>query len=378
MTEDITIMSRIKSMAYPHLQKMKYAKLISLFNNESRKPIVKNRILMLSTSKGKLGGNLLAIKNYLDNNAPDYDIRVITSPDMPEMQELAYELAVSEFVLVDDYEPMVYVLSFREGQHLVQVWHAMGAFKKFGYARETAEKNSLTHKNYTEAICSSEEIAPIYAKSFGISEDKVKPIGTPRTDVFFDSEYVEKAKERLYEKEPKLKGKKVVLFAPTFRGNNVNDGSYPEAFIDLDSLSEELGDEWAIILKLHPFIKNKPKYTKDSIFDFSGEREINDILFITDVLVTDYSSVIFENAVIGNAAVMYAPDLEEYTKGRGFYFDYSDYACGEIVRDKEALSKAILNADKNDVRMKEFKNRFVSLCDGNSSKRFVDTILEDR
>lgn len=84
----------------------------------------------------------------------------------------------------------------------------MGAFKRFGYGRETAEKNSLTHKNYTRAIVSSPEIVDIYAQAFGISNDKVIPVGTPRTDVFFDSDYVSSVKERLYKKQPLLKGKK--------------------------------------------------------------------------------------------------------------------------------------------------------------------------
>ena len=356
---------------------MRYASLIKKYNAAEKMPLNENGILMLSTSKGKLGGNLLAIKNYIEKNELDYDITVITSLNMPDENELAAALATTKYILVDDYEPMVYVLTLREGQHLVQVWHAMGAFKKFGYARETAEKNSLTHKNYTEAVCSSAEIASLYAESFGISENNVKPVGTPRTDLFFDSDYVEAAKARLYEKEPLLKGKKIALFAPTFRGNNVNDGCYPENFIDLDALARELGDGWAVILKLHPFIKNRLGYTEKNVFDFSDEREINDILFITDVLITDYSSVIFENAVIGNAAVLFAPDVEEYTKGRGFYFGFEEYACGDIVKDKNDLATAVLKADKNDVRMKEFKERFVSLCDGNSSQRFINTVLED-
>ncbi len=363
-------------MAYPHLQKMRYAPLIRKFNKAKSLPMKDNKILMLSSSKGELGGNLLAIKNYIEKNSLPFEITVAAGESMPDEDTLSKELATAKYILVDDYEPMVYPLTLREGQHLIQVWHAMGAFKRFGYARESAEKNSLTHKNYTEAICSSKEIAGVYAESFGISEDKVKPVGTPRTDLFFDSGYVESAKRRIYEKAPELKGKKVALFAPTFRGNNVNYGYYPEEFIDLERLSAELGDEWAVVLKLHPFIKNKLN-TSERITDLSSEREINDLLFITDVLITDYSSVIFENAVIGNAAVIYAPDLESYINERGFYFGFESYLCGELVKDKNELSSAVLRADKDDIKMKEFKDRFVSLCDGNSSKRFVDTVLED-
>lgn len=371
-------MGKIKSALYPHLQKMRYKNLISAFEKGKKQPLKSNQILMLSTSKGKLGGNLAAVKNYIEQNALDYEILTVTSADQMPVEQLGKTMAESKFIFVDDFEPIVYVLTLRENQHLVQLWHAMGAFKKFGYCRGTAEPGSLTHKNYTEAIVSSPELCEIYAKSFGISVDKIKPVGTPRTDLFFDENYVRSAKQRLYEREPKLVGKKICLFAPTFRGQNVNDAYYPDEFIDLQKLSENLGSDWAVIVKLHPFVKGKLNIPDcPNVFDFGDEREINDILFITDVLVTDYSSVIFENAIIGNSAVLYAPDYEEYNLGRGFYFDYRDYSCGSIVTEQAALFDAIKSASNDNDDYRAFKKRFVSLCDGHSCERFVKNILEE-
>lgn len=372
-------MNKLISPLYPALQRARYAKFILYFNSAKKQPLKDNKILMFTTSRGKLGGNLLAIKNYIENNKLPFDVTVFTSVNMPDEKAVAAEMAVSRFILVDDFEPCVYVLKLRENQHLVQVWHAMGAFKKFGYSRKTADKHSLTHKNYTEAIVSSPEIADIYAEAFGIDISRIKPVGVPRTDALFDKKYIELTKERLYNRCSALKDKKICLFAPTFRGNNVNDGYYPEDFIDLAKLSMELGSEWAVIVKYHPFIKNPPVIpteVKSSVFDFSDEREINDVLFITDVLVTDYSSVIFENAILGNSSVLYAPDLSDYTGDRGFYFDYSAYSCGSVVKKQDELAQAIKCADKNSEKTEEFKRRFVSLCDGNSSKRFVDKILK--
>lgn len=373
-------MSKIKSALYPVLQRAKYADFISRFEKAKKQPMADNKILMYSTSKGRLGGNLLAIKNYIEKNGLDYDITVAAGNGIPPSDKLASLMAQSRFILVDDYEPLVYVLKLRENQHLVQVWHAMGAFKRFGYGRASAEKNSLTHKNYTEAIVSSPEIAPIYAEAFGIDESKIKPIGTPRTDVFFDRDYVSAAKERLFAEYPLLRGKRICFFAPTFRGANVHDAEYPESFFDCEKFANALGGDWAVIIKMHPFVKKTvqiPESVSSRVFDLSAEREINDILFITDVLVTDYSSVIFENAVIGNACVLYAPDLEQYTGGRGFYFDYADYSCGSVVQSFEELPSAVLQAKPGEAQQK-FRQRFVSLCDGNSSARFVETILESK
>ena len=372
-------MNKLKSMLYPVLQRARFAKFISLFNGAKKLPLEKDKILMFTTSRGKLGGNLIAIKNYIESNNLPYKIMAFTSVDMPDDKTVAREMATSKYILVDDFEPKVYVLKLREGQHLVQVWHAMGAFKKFGYSRKSAVKTSLTHKNYTEAIVSSPEIASVYAEAFGIGESKIKPVGVPRTDMLFDVDYKEKTVARLYEKEPKLKGKKVCLFAPTFRGSDVNDAYYPNEFLDIKRLAEELGDEWAVIIKYHPFIKNAPEIPRevaDSVFDFSDEREINDILFITDVLVTDYSSVIFESAILDDPFVLYAPDLADYEGERGLYFDYGEYSCGQVVERLSELAEAIRNAGSYYGKLKEFKKRFVSLCDGNSSKRFVEEIIK--
>ena len=372
-------MNKLISFLYPTLQRARFAKFITLFNRAKKLPLENDKILMFTTSRGKLGGNLIAIKNYIESNNLPYRITVFTSVDMPDENTVAREMATSKFILVDDFEPRVYVLKLRDDQHLVQVWHAMGAFKKFGYSRSSAEKNSLTHKNYTEAIVSSPEIAPVYAEAFGIDESRIKPVGVPRTDMLFDAEYKAETVERLYAREPKLRNKKICLFAPTFRGYSVNDGYYPTEFLDVKRLAEELGEDWAIILKYHPFIKNAPEIpdeVKGRVFDFGDEREINDILFITDVLVTDYSSVIFENAVLGNPSVLYAPDLADYTGERGFYYEYEAYSCGQVVTSESELAGAIENAGNNTEKLNDFRKRFVALCDGNSSERFIKEIIE--
>ncbi len=373
------MMSKIKSLLYPVLQRARYAGFAAKFEKAKKLPMNDKKILMYSSSKGKLGGNLLAIKNYIENNNLDYEIKAVTSVEPMPQNELAAEMAQSKFILVDDYEPLVYVLRLRQGQRLVQVWHAMGAFKRFGYGRKTAEKNSITHRNYTDAIVSSPQIVPVYAQAFGIDESRVKAIGSPRTDCFFDRAHISCAKERLYKKEPRLKGKKICLFAPTFRGENVHNAYYPAEFFNAEDFINALPENWALIIKMHPFIKEKLPVSdniKSRVFDFSDEREINDILFITDVLVTDYSSVIFENAVIGNPAVLYAPDLSEYDGGRGFYYDYADYSCGEVVSDFESLAPAVLRARRGNEKLEDFKKRFVSLCDGKACERFVYEILK--
>ena len=372
-------MSKIKEFLYPALQRLRHAGFQLEYRRACSLPMDKKRILMYSSSKGRLGGNLLAVKEYLEKNGAGFTVKAITAPDGVSKKQLAREMAQSGFILVDDYEPLVYVLRLRSGQRLVQVWHALGAFKRFGYGRASAVKSSITHKNYTDAIVSSADIVKIYAEAFGIDRSRVKAVGSPRTDRFFDPSAVSAARERLYGEYPGLRGKRICLFAPTFRGENVNDAHYPARFFDVGRFMDNMPDDWALIIKMHPFVKDSfavPAQYSHRVFDLSKEQEINDILFITDVLVTDYSSVIFENAVIGNPAVLYAPDLDEYGGARGFYYDYSDYACGDVVRDFSSLAQAVLNARRSDERLEAFKARFVSLCDGRSCERFVKEVLK--
>lgn len=367
---------KLLSPVYPLLQRLKFLKQIIEFNSVKEK-VNPKKILFYSSTRGELGGNLLCILNYIKENNPDFET-VVSSQAKPICEkELIFHLKTSAFILIDDFQPLVYVLKFSPEQKLIQLWHAMGAFKKFGYSRESAVKNSLTHKNYSLVTVSSEDVRNCYAEAFSIDKSKVLPLGVARTDMLFSESRKVEVQSRLYSKEPSLKGKKVLLFAPTFRGENVNNAYYPNEFMDIAALCELLGNDWAVIIKMHPFIKNSlkiPDEVKNRAFDFSDEREINDILFITDVLVTDYSSVIFESAVLNVPFVLYTPDLEEYTKSRGFYYDFSAYgACG-IAENLESLANAVKNV-KNSKGLEQFKERFVSSCDGASAKRFVEIIL---
>ena len=110
----------------------------------------------------------------------------------------------------------------------------------------------------------------------------------------------------------------------------------------------------------------------DFFLNMSEEREINDLLFITDVLITDYSSVIFEASLLDIQTVFFVPDYEEYIASRDFYYPYSDYTYGSVVNNDDELIEAILNSKNDEVKLAEFKNKFCSACDGHCSEKFVN------
>ncbi len=273
--------------------------------------IDENKVVIASNSRNTLSGNLLFIKNELEKENK-YKIIVITAEETSSFfKKVKFRLKIisqicnAKTIIIDDFFPLLYALKIRKGARFIQAWHAIGAFKKVGYSRpdqaEKAKNGSLTHKNYTDVIVSSENIVDCYAEAFGCNKNIIHPIGTPRTDLFFDKNYIEDTKKRLYEKYPILKDKRVIVFAPTFRGAGKNSAHYNQEFINLDKLYKELNDNEVFVIKYHPFIKNKLEIKdeyKDKIVDLTKEREINDLLLITDLLITDYSSVIFEYALI--------------------------------------------------------------------------------
>ncbi len=346
-----------------------------------------NEVLFLSDSRSELTGNFEFVYNEIKKRNK-YVVRSVLKEKMKirktrkEKLTLVYYLARSKYVFVDDFYPIIYAIRLSKKKELIQLWHAMGAFKTVGYARmgKPGGPNgySLSHRNYTGTIVSSESIRDNYALAFGIDKAKVHALGIPRTDIFFDKKYEKNIKNKLYKKYPMLKNKKVILFAPTFRGPSQNHAYYNFDWIDFKKLKEEFSKDYVCIVKLHPFVQNKPEYdlySDDFYLDLTCEREINDLLFITDILITDYSSVIFEYSFFKRPVIFYTPDYDEYVASRDFFYDFDKYNYGVKATDMNELVKCIKEAKVDKQKIDEFFEYFCSACDGKSTKRVVDYFL---
>lgn len=352
-----------------------------------KKPIVLNRISFMSCRRDTLGGNMLNVYDLIKDN-PDIDFQFLLYSDAnghykPQYIKRFLQLyATSRVVIVDDYFRLFNIVPKRKGVTLFQLWHACGAFKTFGFTRLGKEGGpqqvTVNHRMYDYAIVSSSKIAKHYAEGFGLSDEKVIAAGIPRTDVFTDENYAAGIRENLYSKYSALVNKKVILFAPTFRGNGQMSAYYPLDAIDIQKLYDDIGSEYAIIIKLHPFCKERyvidEKY-KDCIFDFSDEDELNDLLFITDLLITDYSSVVFEASLLDIPMLFYSFDLTEYVLSRDFYYEYEYFVPGKIVYNQSELTNSIINSDFECDKVDNFKNLFFDNLDGNSTQRVADKIL---
>ncbi|MFO9689543.1 CDP-glycerol glycerophosphotransferase family protein [Weissella confusa] len=384
---------KIKKKLKKYLNKFKKAYFRAAYYFFTMFPVKENAIAFLSDSRSDLSGNFEYIDSELRRRGvADTDIYYMlkrtntTRKTFSEFTKLAWLIATSKNVLLDDFYPLVYPLKIRQNVNLIQVWHAVGAFKTFGFSRVGLpggpKPTSKNHKNYTWAIVSSKNVAPFYAEGFGIDQNKVLPLGAPRTDMFFDETYKKNVVSRLENELPFIVGKKVILFAPTFRGNGQKTAYYNFDWIDFDSLYRHFYDKgYVFLFKIHPFVKENiqiPEEYADFFYDVSSYREINDLLLISDILVTDYSSVVFEYSLLRKKTLFFVPDLEEYTASRDFYVDYQEFVPGPIVRNTEQLVSEIAKADDFDSEsLNDFLDYYFDDLDGQASKRFVDALEND-
>ena len=351
-------------------------------------PINSKKIAFISDSNNRMSDNFKYVYDELKKTNKDLEYFILLKSSVgekktyKEMFLLAFNLATSKIILLDDYYPMIYPLKIRKEAELVQLWHAVGAFKKFGYSRVGKPGGPLStykdHKNYTKAIVSSEKVSKHYAEGFGIDIENVIATGVPRTDIFFNESLKKQQKDSFFKKYPYLENKKVILYTPTFRGNGQQSAYFPYEQIELGKIYESINEDCIFIVKMHPFVKEKiriPEKYSDVIFDFTNEDNVNDLLFISDVLITDYSSVCFEFALLNKPMIFYCFDLEEYTKMRDFYTPFSEFAPGPIVQDCDEL---LIQLDKlihvENLNQYEFASKYFDHFDGLSTSRVVQMI----
>ncbi len=235
---------------YQRLRKYQYVLLYNMYSRILKQE--KNQVVMLSDSRKELSGNLEYIDAELKANGYHvcyfFKNSLKEKKSLQEVKILCKLMARSKYILLDDFYPIIYPIKLRKGTKLIQVWHAMGAFKTVGFSRMGKpggpSEKSLTHRNYTDAITSSDAIRKNYAEAFWMDINNVHATGVPRTDIFFDQNYIANTKQRLYEKYPIMKEKKVVLFAPTFRGAGQNSAHYNFQWMDFQRIQNELPDDY--------------------------------------------------------------------------------------------------------------------------------------
>ncbi len=368
--------------------------LYALFFNLSRiLPVKKNRIAFVAPHNGGENDSLGTLRSYVEN-AGGFETVTISTRDLvidkSNIKKLvlsclkaagfftvkAKALATSKYVFLNDnFMPMA-SLKFSKKAVITQLWHAEGAFKKFGLSApltdDVRKREKKCSANLTYIVCSSKNVAPIYAEAFGVDESRILPLGAPRIDSLLCKRDVDGIRRVFDEKHPECAGKKLILYAPTFRDDPETDKNIVN-HIDMSAFRREFGDEYSLLIKLHPQI-HSGKAVEGAI-DVTQGHDINDLTLISDMLITDYSSVCMDFALLAKPCIFFAFDLEEYEKERSFYFEYESYVPGTVAKDFDAVIKAIKTSENNEEKLLRFKNFNFDYADCNNTKRIFKHII---
>lgn len=348
----------------------------------------KDTVLFLSEQNNTITSNLKAVSERMISRGLDSTYNMLYSARSPlennskkSWIQLMKKLAQSGTIFVDDHVPVLDWLKIDEDSTIVQLWHAGAGFKSSGYSRwgnDGCPAPQSCHRQYKYGIAGSKHIAPFFSEVWGINDEQVLPTGMPRMDEFLDPEYRRIKTEELYKEFPLCKGKKVILFAPTYRGRNKVTAYYPYELIDFERLYSLCGDEYVVLFKMHPWVNEdiviEEKY-QDKFKDVKTYPNINDLFYIVDLLITDYSSNIFEYSLMRKPMLFFAFDKIQYSFSRGFHRPYEESAPGKVCYTFAEVLDAIEKKDFEYEKVEEYIEHHFDYIDSNASDRVIDWIL---
>lgn len=360
---------------------------------------VKNQVLALSRQHDEPSTDVKMLMDEINREYPDVKtlmlykmvppglvgkIKYIFHMLGPEM----HALATSKVVVLEGYSITASILHHREDLKVVQLWHALGILKKFAFLAVGTEegrnpelaKAMHMHENYDWILASSEFCRPFYAEAFGYTEDHVKVIPLPRTDLLKNEEYNEAKSAEILAKYPSLgnSGKKNLLYAPTFRvDGDVSDKLY-ELIDQIDF------DKYNLIVKLHPIDKTEIK--SDNVL-ICEEFTTIELFSVADAMISDYSSIIFEAAAAYLPVYLYTYDLHDYISNRGFCIDFmEDVPLEKYLNAAELMGAMDSDFSANDDakheeyehQMQAFADKFIKPGENNTLElcRFIVSLID--
>ncbi len=336
-------------------------------------------------------GSLYEVKRECDRRGYDFSYNVITHRDYEVRPSnifrllrlftvKAYRMATSSYIFLNDnFMPMAYMDPAPETK-IIQLWHGLGSYKKFGGSSETdprvLEELKAANEHVDYIIAGSENIRSNYAEAFMVPESKIACIGCPQVDYYFRRHDLDHHRRKLDRRYPELAGKKLVLYAPTFREDEERDRHLLDHF-DFERFSEALPEDCCLAIRLHPQIQKAR--VPDGVVDLTDYPNVRLLLCMTDILIADYSSIAVEYALLERPIILYAHDMDWYLKrDRGFYFDFEKTAPGPIARDMDQLIDCIRGRKWDIDKVRAFARLHNDFFDDNNASRLADLCFEGK
>lgn len=357
-------------------------------------PIKKNKIIAWNSVFKGFGDSPKYIAEYLCEKYPGkYDIVWVYDSQKKKPEGLPdgvrcvpyfsiqylKEISTAKIIISNIRTGKIHYFDKRKGQFYLQTWHSSLRLKKIeGDAAEALGedyvRNSKEDSKKCDLIISGCRFSSdIFKNSFWYDGD-VLDSGTPRSDIFFkDNLPIRKKVSSFFGFDEE---KKTVLYAPTFRDGDCDELHGIDAQGVLDALEEKTNEKWAFMYRLHPNVAKAVTPPCDGAYDATFYPDMQELVASCDMLITDYSSCMFDMAVRKMPCVLYVPDMEKYLSSeRGFYFDIEDLPFPCALTNSE-LSERILNteAEKYTAKAEEFLENIGSFEDGRACERVAEII----
>lgn len=275
--------------------------------------------------------------------------------------------ANAEYVVICDNHLPVASCRKRPQTKVIQLWHSGGALKRFGYdspANISADYHGgNVYANYDLVTVSAPYAVEPFVRAMRTDRSHVQVTGISRTDWFYDEEKKRSLRACFYELHPQAAGKTVILWAPTFRGSAADPRLVGAE--EIRELRQTLGDDCYLIVKLHPHAQKRLR-------EIDSPMLTEELLAVTDILISDYSSVIYDYAYFGKPLILFTPDYEQYCRDCGFYENYEQIPALRAMNGEQLLDAVRQARDRQDAeKMREFWERTMGACDGHATERII-------
>lgn len=292
-----------------------------------------------------------------------------------------YYIATSKFWIFNTRTPIYYIK--RKKQIYIQTWHGCLAFKKIEFdVKDKLDKkyvkNAIKDTNYTNLMISNSSFCnELYKRAFRYS-GKIMCKGTPRNDLLVGNNYLN-IRKKVCRTLNIPKNNKIILYAPTFRAH-YDTNPYDINFEDvIKNLKAKYHDDYSIIIRMHPGIKNPDSLILNyyNYINANNYDDMQELILASDLLITDYSSTMFEAMIANKPVIIYANDIKDYNEDRGSYFKINELPFPASFNNDELL-KIILNTNFDDIcnKYNNFKDKIGLNESGKSSVKIKEYIDE--
>ncbi len=379
--------------------KVVWKKIYPLFQ---KLPVQDNLIVFESFLGRNYSDNPKAIYEYMEKNYPEFEYVIFLNDPKSAKGEIPgkakivkkvsfeYIYYASRAKYIISNSRMSLRLNIRPEQTYIQTWHGTPLKKLVmdmqnvtlpGTNKQKYLLNFLKEaKRWNYLISANEHSTKVFNSAF--LQENILETGYPRNDIL-----VNKTNEDILMYREKLgltSEDKVLLYAPTFRDDEyVSRGNYTQKIeLDLAKIEAEL-PEWKILLRTHYLVTENMDLSHDNVINVSDYHDINHLYLAADVLMTDYSSVFFDYAILDRPMIFFAYDLEKYESDlRGFYLDYEKEIPGKNIDGTEELIEILSDIDKYEeqywAKRQDFRKKFTSLETGTASKQIAELIVNNK